>query len=91
MLAKGTAVNYGLLVLTITARSGTIQIRIHLCQFVWILDHLMTSKAIKIIRLTDRTDSSRYRPGMPVRLSQMKVLCTCGAPAFLVSSNDLVK
>ena len=91
MLAKGTAVNYGLLVPTITARSGTIQIRIHLCQFVLILDHLMTLKAIKIIRLTDHTDSSRYRPGMPAQLSQMKALCTCGAPAFLVSSNDLVK
>ena len=83
--------NFGLLVLTIMARSVTIQIRIHLFQFVWIHDHLTILKAIKTIRLTDHTDSSRYQLGMPAQLSQMKVSCTYGVLAYLVSSNDPVK
>ena len=68
MPTKETAVNFGLLVLTITARSETIQIRIHLFQFAWIHAPVTISKVIKIIKLTDHTDSSRYRPGMLVQL-----------------------
>ena len=91
MPTRETAVNFGLLVLTIMVRSGTIQIRIHLFQFVWIHDHLTILKAIKIIRLTDHTDSSRYQLGMPAQLSQMKESCMYGVLAYLVSSNDPVK
>ena len=91
MPTRETAVNFGLLVLTIMARSVTIQIRIHLFQFVWIHDHLTIPKAIKTIRLTDHTDSSRYRHGMPAQLSQMKASCMYGVLASLVSSNDPVK